>query len=831
VSSIFVQLRLAVRRLHRAPAFALAAALTLALGVGATTAVFSVINGVLLRPLPYANADRLVDLSHTLTVSGILNVDQSDATFLYYRRENTVFTDVAAYRVASVNVGGLSGRSAPEEGRAERVAAGRVSASVFRVLGIPALHGRALTDRDDVVDAPRVVVIGQRLWERKFGGDASIVGRTLEIDGLAREVVGIMPAEFRLPSDRTDLWVPLGIDPAHTATAAFDYRGVARLRDGVTLAAATADLQRLLPLVPEAFPGRLTAASITQVRMRAVVRPLRDVVVGDVGRVLWVVLGAVACVLLVACANVMNLFLVRFEARQHEMAVRRALGAGRGSLVMEYVSEGVVLSVLGGVLGVLLALGGVGVLRSMEGAVDIPRIADVRVDGWVLAVAGSVTLLAALVVSVLPALRSASSGVSGLLADASRSVTAGRKRHRVRHGLVVAQLALALVLLAGAGLMARSFERLRAVSPGFDASRVFTLRVALPKAAYGAPGATSRYAIEAVDAISNVAGVELAGAATKLPLVAEARQDTALFVEDRPLAPGTLPAIHQAIFASPGYLQALGIKVVDGRGFDRPDPARAPREVILSRSVAERYWPGASALGKRVRMNPRGDWSTVVGVAGDVRGTALEQPADEIVYLPLVASLGSDSAGVETRWTPSQLALVVRTVGNPAAVATRIEAAVRAIDPGVPTYSSRRMTDIVAQASARTSFTLVLLGIASAVATVLGAVGIYGVIAYIVSLRGREIAIRLALGAQPVDVRRMVTRQAAVVAAVGVAVGVVAALGATRVLSKLLFEVGPTDPVSLLVAAVGLFGVSIAATWVPAARAAGVDPVLALRSD
>ena len=828
-----MHLRLAIRRLRRAPSFALAASLTLMLGVGATTAVFSVIYGVLLRPLPYARPERLVDLSHTIAISGVSQIDQSDATYLYYRRANHAFTDIAAFRVADVNIGRVSGRPAADESRAERAAAGRVSASVFAVLGVSPLRGRAFNERDDVAGAPRVVLLGQRLWERKFGSDPTIVGRELEVDGVTREVVGIMPARFQLPSARTDLWVPLGIDPARTATAAFDYRGIGRLREGVSLAAATADLQRLLPRVPEAFPGRLTAASIQQIHMQVVVRPLQSVVVGDVGRVLWVVLGAVACVLLVACANVMNLFLVRFEGRQHEVAVRRALGAGRTSLVMEFLSEGMVLAATGGALAVGLAIMGVRVLRSLEGEIDIPRIADIGVDGTVLAVAAGVTLLAALLVSALPALRSASMNASGLLSDAGRSVTASRRRHRVRHTLVVAQLALALMLLAGAGLMARSFERLRSVPPGFDAAHAFTVRVALPRAGYAAPGDAARFIISAVDAIGAVPGVQVAAAVSKLPLVAEARRDTALFVEDRPLAPGTMPALHQVVFASPGYFRALGIPLVDGRSFDRPDPDRAAREIVVSRSVADRYWRGASAIGKRVRMAPVGAWYTIVGVAGDVRGTALEQPPDEIIYLPLVVALGAtdDAAAVEMRWTPSEVAFVARSDGNPSALALRVQSAVRAIDAGVPTYGARAMTEIVAQAAARTSFTLVLLGIASGVALALGAVGIYGVISYVVSLRTREIAIRLALGAQAGDVRRMVTRQAATVSLVGIAVGLVGALLVMRALEGLLFGVSPTDPLSLIGAAMLLIAVSAGASWLPARRAAALDPAQALRSD
>jgi predicted permease len=831
MSSVLVQLRLAIRRLRRAPAFAVAAALTLTLGIGATTAVFSVINGVLLRPLPYPRPEQLVDLSHTIAISGVSRIDQSDATYLYYRRANRAFTDVAAYRVADVNVA-----SAGNTGdRAERIAAGRVSASLFAVLGVSPIRGRAFTDDDDRPGAPRVVILGQQFWERKFGGDPGVIGRQLQIDGVSREVVGIMPARFRLPVAKTDLWVPLGVDPANTASAAFDYRGIGRLRDGVSLTVAAADLQRLLPRVPEAFPGRLTVASIGQIRMRAVVTPLRDIVVGDVGRVLWVVLGAVGCVLLVACANVMNLFLVRAEGRQHELAVRRALGAGRGALIVEFMAEGIVLAAVGGTLAVGLAAAGVRVLRSLEGAIDIPRVSDVGVDGTVLAVAGGITILAALLVSALPSLRSASVAPAGLLSEAGRSVTTGRRRHRVRHALVVAQLALALVLLAGAGLMARSFASLRAVPAGFDAAHAFTVRVALPRSAYDAPGAAARYITRATDAIAAVPGVQVAGAVTKMPLVAEARRDTALFVEERPLVPGTMPNLHQVVFATPGYFRALGIPFVDGRAFEAPDPDRAVREVILSRSVAERYWPAQSAIGKRVRMSPSpaGAWYTVVGVAGDVRGTALDQPADEIIYLPFVVALGAtDSAGVpERRWTPFEVAFVASSAGGAASIATRVEAAVRAVDPGVPTYGARAMTEIVSQASARTSFTLVLLGIASAVALVLGAVGIYGVISYVVSLRTREIAIRLALGAQPGDVRRMVSRQAATVAAVGVVAGLAGALTLMRVLRALLFGVSPTDPLALAGAALLLVAVSAAASWLPARRAASLDPAQALRAE
>jgi predicted permease len=826
------KLRLVARRLRRAPAFSLAAVLTLALGIGATTAVFSLVKGVLLQPLPYDEADRLVDLSHTLAISGITRVEQSDATYLHYRRANRVFSGVGVYRATSVNLGALAG--AGGAGVPQRVTVARVSAGTFGLLRVAPWRGRVFTENEDLLGATPVVLIGQRLWERDYGADPLIVGRRVEVDGVAREIVGVMPERFRFPDATVDLWLPIGIDPANTASAAFDYRGIARLRDGVSLAAATADLQRLLPEVPVAFPGRLTAEGIRVTQMRAAVRPLRDVVVGDVGRVLWVILGAVAFVLLVACANVANLFLVRAEERQHELAVRRALGAGNTAVVMEFLSEAVVLAAVGGVLGLALAGSGVGLLRSLEAGIDVPRLDEVGIDAMVLAAAAGTTLLSALLVSVLPALRSASLTVSSLLSDAGRSATTGRRRHRARQALVVAQVALALTLLAGAGLMARSFARLRSVEPGFDAAGVHTFRAALPAAVYPSSQDLAQFIVRALDELAALPGIGAAGVTTKLPLDVEARRDTAIFVEDRPLQPGMMPNIHQVSYVSPGYFRALNIPLLDGRVFDPPDPDRARREVIVSRALAARYWSGGhGAVGRRVRLTPLGAWYTVIGVAGDVRGTALEQQPDETIYLPLVTTprdLERDTVARAT-WTPRELAFVVRGRGSVTATSASAESVMRRVAPDIPLYRPRALGDVVAGAAARTAFTLLLLGLASAVALSLGAVGIYGVISYVVSMRAREIALRLALGAQPAEVRRMVSRQALGVAAIGIAVGLVGATAVTRLLAALLFGVSPTDPPTLLGAAALLVVVALVASWLPARRAAGVDPAQALRAD
>ncbi|MGQ0648640.1 MAG: ABC transporter permease [Gemmatimonadaceae bacterium] len=827
------ELEHAVRRLLRAKAFSAAAVLTLALGIGATTAIYSLVNSVLLQSLPWAASERLVDLSHALTVSGVSQVDQSDAGHLFYRRYNRVFTDVGAYRATAVNLGTLSDQVAGDEVQAERVAAARISAAVPAILRVAPLSGRAFVEVEDHPHASPVALIGEHLWDRKYARDPAIIGRRIDIDGVSREIVGIMPAGFAFPSSTTGVWLPIGIDSTHTESATFGLKGIARLRDGVTAEQATTDLTRLLAELPEAFPGRLTAAAIEQTNMRAVARSLREVVVGDVGQTLWVVFGAVAFVLLIACAHVANLFLVRAEGRQQELAIRRALGAGRGAITAELVVEGGLLSAVGGGLGILLAFVGIRYARTLQGQVSIPRLDELAIDGAVLAVALGTTLLAALVVSVLPALRSNAISLANVLSDAGRTSTAGRTGHRMRGTLVVSQVALALVLLVGAGLMARSFRRLRSVEPGFDAAQAQTFRVVLPPGRFADAAAASQFILRAVDALAALPGVTAAGVVSKLPLDPEARRDTALWIEERPLGMGEFPNVHQVAYASADYWPALGIPLLEGRAFARTDPAVVPMEVIVSRALADRYWPGARAEGKRVRLAPQGPWFTIVGVSGSVLGVGLQQPPDETIYLPLMTAPGNavDGGPGPARFTPREVAFVVRTAGDPARLTTALHLALRATDAGVPLYRMRPMTDVVSDATARTSFTLTLLGIASFVAVALGSVGIYGVVSYAVSLRSREIAVRMALGAAPVDVRRMVTGQAVLIALVGVLAGPAGALALTRVLSALLYGVAPTDALTLASAAALLLGVALAASWLPAQRAARVDPAGVLRAE
>jgi predicted permease len=816
-------LKHAIRRLRDAPGFSLAVIATLGLAIGATTAVWTVIDAVLIRPLPYGEPDRLMSIAHSVRLTGASQVDQSDATYLFYRRHNSSFSAIGAYRSTSVNLGAGAGSGASGAATPERVLAARVSPSLIDLLGVAPMSGRPFLESDDQPGAPPVLLLAERLWRRKYAADESIVGRTVDIDGVAHTVAGIMPARFRFPTGDTSVWVPLRLDPAKTDSASFDYQAIGRLRPGVTADAAAADLHAALPRVPDEFPGRLTKPSIELIQMRPIVRPLRDLVVGDISRLLWVVFGVAAFVLAAACANVANLFLVRGDGRQRELAVRRALGARPRDLVVNLVSEGVVLTAAGGTLGIVVAVAGLRALRTLAHDGLFARLPDVSIDSSVLLTAAATTIVAALVVSGLPAWRCTRAAVSTILAQSNRSATAGRERQRARAALVAAQVALALVLLAGAGLMTRTFLRLSAVQPGFEPSGVIAFRVAVPQAKYPTSADAARFFIAAVTEISALPDVAAAGLVSRLPLDATGEADTAAFVEDRPRAPNTMPDIHDVAYITPGYFAAMGVPLLAGRTLGAPDPDREPHEVVVSRGFAERYWKDEPAIGKRVRILINGPWFTVVGVAGPVRGTALEQPPDETIYASIV------TAAADRRWAPRDLAFVVRSSNDASRVVAASRDILRRHDAGVPIYAVRSMRDVLSAASARTSFTFLLLVTASGVALLLGAVGIYGVMSYAISLRTREIGLRLALGAPPRAVCAMISRQALVVLAIGITAGLGVAAAVTRVLESLLYEVSPTDPVTFVGAALLLGAIGFVASWIPARRAAQIDPLIAMR--
>lgn len=823
-------LRLALRRLRRAPVFALSAMLTLALGIGGATAAFTVVNAVLFRALPYHDAERLTDLSHTITLGGTTTrIDLSDATYLLYRRDQRVFTDIGIYRSTAVNFVASPGGDGAATA-AERIPAATVTPSVFHVLETQPLRGRGLVESDGEPGATPVVAIGYGLWQSMFAGDDAIIGRRVTVDGVESTIVGVMPPRFDFPGLRTAVWTPLRLDPARTKSAAFDYRGLARLRAGVTTEVATAELQRLLPRVPEAFPGRLTAAGITMIHMHAYARPLRDVVIGDATRSLWIVAGAVAALLALVFANVANLFLARAEGRQHETAVRRALGASRGALFTDLSAESIVVAIVGGTVGLLLAAESVRVLQSLRFATSIPRLSEVRLDAAALLFALGASAIAAFVAGWLPTTRSSrTSPASVLIAEGPRAA-GGRRGHRARRTLIVSQLTLALMLLTAAGLFARSFARLRDIDPGFDASHAAAFRLALPDVTYPTGIDVARVIARTIDALRAQPGVKSVGVVTKLPLDDDAKQDSAVFVEDHPLAMGQIPNLHPMAFASPGYFAAMGIPLVAGRLFQPLDPsadlARTAHEVVVSASFAKKYWTVQATLGRHIKMNPPEEWATIVGVVGDVRDNGLTAPPGEVVYSPLMTM-----APTSKPWTPRDVAFVVRAEGDGTVSATAIHDAVRSSAPTVPVYRTIPLATLQADASARMTFTLAVLGVAAVLALFIGAVGLYGVTAYVVGLQTRELGVRMALGAAPADVRRLVLNRALRDTAIGVALGLIGAALLGRGVAATLYGVAPIDPLTLAGSALLLLATALIATWIPANRASRLDPASTLRAD
>ncbi|MEP7066391.1 MAG: ABC transporter permease [Gemmatimonadota bacterium] len=812
------EMRFAVRRLLRVPSFTITTVFVLALGVGATTAVFSVVNGVLLRPLPYANPDRLVALTHTIAVAGVPSADQSDATLLFYQDHAKSFTGVGAWRDRDVNLELVDGKV----GIPERVAATEVTYNVFEVLGIPPALGRDFQHGEDRVGAAPTAMLSYRFWRRHFGGARSAIGKRIVTDGVSREIVGVMPESFVFPRASPELWFPLPLDPAHVSVASFNYRGIGRLRDDATIASARADLARVLPGLLDEYPGGIPRGMWEQAHVRPVVTPLREALVGDVSTLLWILFGSVSLVLLIACANVANLFLVREEARQLELAVRGALGSGIAGIVAQCLSESIALAAAGGVLGVVFAVVGVSAASGWADNMNVPRLEQVSIDGRVLAFALAICVVSTLLVSLIPLLRARRVPIAIVLRESGRGSTSGVERQRTRSALVIAQVALALVLIAGSGLLGRSFTRLRSVEPGFDGRGVSMTRLALSRAKYPTGPERVQFYARLLEQVAALPGVRAAAISDWVPLTSD-HNDVVVTVEDHPLPPDAVPADHFLATVDPNFFKTMGIPLLAGQTLESPYRGSPSQSVVVSKAFAERYWHGGSALGKNIRPALTGPWFTIVGVVGDVHFEALNKPAEDAIYVGLLQS--DTSAGN----TPTFVSLLVRAEEHQD-VALPIRNIVYALDPALPTYGQRPLAGVVSDASSRARVTMMLLVIASTLALILGAVGLYGVLAYGVSLRQREIGVRIVLGARPSEVSWMVSRQALGLALGGIVIGTGIALAATRLLSGLLYDVSPTDPLTLGATCVGLLAMAGLASWLPARRAAAVDPSEALRS-
>lgn len=818
-------LRTVARKLLRSPSFTLLSIVTLGLGIGANTAIFSVVNGVLLEPLPYADPDRLVGVWHTAPGIELPQFEQSDASYLLYRQANRVFEDIGIYDEGRVNLTG--------DDRPVQLPAAEVTASVFPLLGVTPAIGRGFTEADERPGAEPVAMLGHELWTSRFGGDAEILGTTLRLDGVARTVVGVMPAGFRFPSLETLLWQPMEIDGEKPNVGNFSYPGIARLKPGKTAEEAAVELSTLIHRLPDVFPDdHISPGMLESAGMAALVHPLRDDVVGDVGSVLWVLLGSVGFILLIACANVANLFLVRAEGRQREIAIRSALGARRGDIAGAFLAESMMLGLGGGVLGLALAAVGVRAFVTI-GPESVPRLQEIAVDGGVLAFTALISLFAGALFGVMPALRSRPNP-GGVLKEGGRRATSGRARHRARNVLVAAQIALALVLLAGSGLMVRSFRALQDVDPGFDGRDVLTLRLSLPMATYPEAAERARFYQQALERIRALPGVETAGAVSRLPL-ASGGSNSAHTFEDFPLEPDEVPRIISNRRVAPGYFETLRVPLLAGRLLETADHQRQARVAVISEALAGHFWGDdwntAGVVGKRLTSGipEQEDWYTIVGVVGSVRDDGLAEDPAETIYYPMVNPPPPEVD--DTAYAPQTMSLVVRTSVPPENLVAAVRQSIWDADSNLPVASVRTMEEILAGDSARTGFTMLLLSIAAVVALLLGTVGLYGVISYVVSQRTQEIGVRMALGAGRGQVSRMVVRQGLTVALAGIAVGLAGAAGATRLLEASLFGVEATDPLTFAAVSLLLFAVAVVASYLPARRAASVDPLAALREE
>ncbi len=790
--SAWSELRFAARRLRRVPGFAAATVFVLALGVGATTAAFSVVNAILLEPLPFPAPSRLVRLTHVVGEPGPAAVDQSDASVLLYQEAARAFDGVAAWRFADGNLG-----ASRQDPNAIRVRGARVTSNFFDVLGVRPALGRTFAPGEDRPGKNGVVVLSARVWKKRYGGDPNTIGRQVVVNDVPRVVVGIMPESFAYPAGQVEVWLPLSLDPARTEPAAFDLTGIARMKRGVSIAAAQADLARVLA------DGRAAAAE--RVHLAPRVQPLRDSIVGSVSGLLWLVFASAILVLVVACANVAGLFLVRAERMQVELAVRAALGSGLAGMLALSLGEAALLATGAGGAGILMAALAVGTVRRLGAALALPRLEEVGVDARVLSFAVGTAVLCALLVSAAPLLRAHRVSMGHALRSAG--TTGDRAHRRGRSVLVAAQVAFGVVLVTASGLMTRSFVRLSAVSPGFDADHVVATRVLLPFARYDA--AARRAFFDAlVSRVRATPGVRDAGLTDWVPLSGD-HHDVAVEVEPNPS-----PADHPVALVGASYFATLHIPLLRGRTLGMQDAAHPLEEAVVARAFAERYWPGDSPLGKRIR--PAGDrWYTVVGEAADAHYAGLDKAADEMVYLPIL-----DSGG---------LALVARTAAGDGATLAAVRAVVRTLDAAVPTYEETPLRRLVDDASGRARALVALLAAASVVTLALAAVGLYGVMEAAVGARRREIGVRMALGAPPRAIRRMVSLAGLRLAGIGIAAGVIAAFSTSRLLASVLYGVGPNDLATLVTTTAIVLAVAFAATWIPARRAASVDPCEALR--
>jgi len=812
MENLWKDLRFALRGLRKRPGFALVAVLTLTLGIGANTAIFSVTHAALLAPLPYHEPDKLVGLWAKNDKKNLTQQPVSYPNLKDWKERNQVFAHMAGVRVESFS---LTDRPEPE-----RVSGLRVSVSILSLLGVKPALGRDFLPEEGQPGREAVALVGHALWRQRYAGDPRLVGQTLTLDGKAYTVVGILPPRLKnpglrltLPASGADVWIPLIPAPAEQNRSFANIRAVARLKQGITIAQAQAEMNVLALQLEQQYPDSNT-------NVGAEVGSLHEHLTGRVRRGLWILLGAVGCVLLIACANVANLLLARAAGRQTEMALRAALGANRWRLIRQLLIECVALSVMGGVCGALLVALGVPLLIGLS-ATSIPRAEEIGVSVPVLGFTLLISLLTGAIFGLAPALQSSRIQLVEALKEGKKGAAGGGRQRRLLSALVVIEIALALVLLVGAGLMIRSFRSVTAVDPGFDPHNLLTIAAPLQQASYKDQQLQLQFYERALPAISALPGVQSAAGVFRLPITGFA---TAIFtVQGRPVPVGQEPnADYRTI--SHDYFRTMKMTVTRGRGFTERDNSEAPDAVIINEELARRFFPDEDPVGKRLQVAlEKTRWREIVGVVTNAKLSGLEAKTDPAIYLPFQQNTWPNA--LRTSF------LVVRTGGDPNNYRAAIRQALRSIDPSLPITQLRTMDEIIADSLSQRRFNTALLLVFAIVAALLAAVGVYGVMSYLVTQRTHELGVRMALGAQRGDILKLVAGGGAKLAAIGITVGVTLALAMTRLMSGLLFGVGVTDPWTFVLIALLFAAVALLASYLPARRAARTDPLTALRYD
>ena len=827
VEDILLDIRYGLRSLRHSPVFTVVALLTIAIGIAANTAVFSVVNSVLLKPLNYPQAEELVALHQDAPgAEGLSDFENglllSPSMYFTYAEHNQAFQSLGVWIPGTANVTGMA--------EPEQVRTVAVSDGVLQTLGVPPAVGRWLLPADQVPNGPKRVVLSYGYWQRRFGGDRAVIGRNVMVDSQPREIVGVMPQGFRFVDSDFDLAAPLAFDRGKLILAGFGFHGIARLKPGATIAQANADLTRLLPVWMDSWsngPGSNPHIYETW-RITPMIRPLKQQVIGNVGELLWVVMGTIGLVMLIACANVTNLLLVRVEARQQELAVRTALGAGRARIVRGLLVESVMLGIVGGVAGTGLAYAGVRFLVAV-GPSNLPRLNEIALDARAMGFTFILSVLSGLLFGLIPAWKYAGPRGVSALQSAGRTASVSRERHRARNLLVVGQVAMALVLLMSAGLMIRTFSALRNVDPGFaDPAHLQVMRISIPDSLIADPERVTRTQNAILDKLAAIQGVKSAGFVSEMPMEGFDSAWDQIYAEDKVYADNTIPPLRLYKYISPGWLHAAGTRLVAGRDITWSEIYGLQPKVMVSENLAREMWGTPSAaIGKRVRQVPWQPWQEVIGVIQDVREKGVQEKAPEIVYWPSLMANLYGSGPVDAVRTVTFVIHSERA--GTESFLNEVRAAVWSVNSDLPLASVRTMQEVYDKSVGRTSFTLVMLGIAGAMALLLGIIGIYGVMSYTVSQRKREIGIRLALGAQGGDVLHMVLRQGTKLALVGVAIGIAAAFALTRLMANLLFGVTAHDPLTFAAVAALLILVALLACYIPARRATLVNPIVALR--